>query len=736
MRRIWPASLRLQRSSAAAQQRLSSEARHVNATTSAVDAFRRASIQFRCASVDVKQLSAEAPAGANGQPSSSTQGGKNGAIDTDTAIQLVDHAFRQASSNAGSSKAITQLDDETLDQVIRALAGAWEVAKTRNEGDGSQAAPQIPAYDTTASYAGIRSRPVSSLERESRRTAQRRAEFRSSQADGDDLISNGLTAAERQFLTKLRPFAHALSVNLQTRMKVSKAASRKQKDWRQAQAIDEIDSSHLAASSAPSMDVGSVAQACFLSTFLDVLPQPTTTTNEGTSSAYWSGHGKKMIAAATRGAYEAWLVANCRSWLQRDASTSSPILADISDTLSRMANMFIEQSSSDPSSPDNNEGVEEAGLPTSTPSHKTLRLLRGASKARVTGSAVDLAHLWLSAYQKALHSGQRVPQVTVDRTMAALTTLDVLDQSTDGIAKTGVLWKRATVGLPATSTSLAAGDRKGQNMELFAHNLVNEASLRSLPALKSQLRRLTHRGVWKSLYLLWDATHDRLVRNESLPAGLDFSDSQVRIQALSEFLSAFVQKAIEDDRQPEGDVDAAFTRLNQIIALMPSPMPLVAYHTLLAMYARSPGSYIPPITLATGPLNPLGKIAGSTAKEDALTALHAVWSAMRAERVSPDVKAYMIYMEGLGKKGDMQGLQSAWKDLHQDEGCRRREEAAAKANDPRMYGISLLANCSLTRPFARTPLLASTHLRFQSIHVLALQHASLPGRSKSRHEHL
>lgn len=665
MRRLWPASLRLQRS--AASQRPHPGLALIHVPPKPIVATLRAVGPVRWVNSESNSPPPPPVGSASAVPSNDSRQASN----IDTAIDLVAEAFRHASSSAGSSRALPQLDDETLDRVIQALAVAWESAKIDVASERSSSAP-FPAYSTADESAGAR--PVSSVEREFRKAAQRRTELSSASSSATQVSITGFSEGERDILLKLRPYAHALSANLQNRVKTIIASS-KQRDWRQAQAMNDAESPN--ADSVLSEEIGNVAQACFLCTYVDVLPQATKTD----LSAFWTGQNQKQVAAATRSAYETWLTSTCRQWLQAERpDCAMSILDSLTDTLSRMASMFIDQSPAGTSYYNSSEDANDSG-PVSVPSHKTLRLLRGSSKARMSASAVDLGHLWLSVYRKTFRECEHLSQGVVDQTMAALTTLDVLDESVSAIAKPGVLWKKATVGLPSAATVVSDGQR--QSMQLFAHDLVHDASLRSIPALSAQLRRLTHRGAWVSLYSLWDAVHERMIHNRKPSVGLDLSSSDTRVQVLSEFLSAFVQKAISDDREPDGDVDAAFSRLNQIIALMPSPMPLVAYHTLLAMYARSPGSFIPPITLATGPLNPLGKIAGTTAKEDALRALNAVWSAMRKDGVAPDVKAFMIYMEGLGKKGDMQGLQNAWRELHQDGACRRREEATARASGHR-----------------------------------------------------
>jgi hypothetical protein len=106
------------------------------------------------------------------------------------------------------------------------------------------------------------------------------------------------------------------------------------------------------------------------------------------------------------------------------------------------------------------------------------------------------------------------------------------------------------------------------------------------------------------------------------------------------------------------------TNLNALLSLLPSPTPLSICQTLLSHYARSDALEF-----------------GSTSRSS-LAALRATWERMRQEGVKKDIKTYMMYMEGLGRKGDFAGLKEAWEDLRVDAACRasweKEEQAKAK----------------------------------------------------------
>lgn len=57
----------------------------------------------------------------------------------------------------------------------------------------------------------------------------------------------------------------------------------------------------------------------------------------------------------------------------------------------------------------------------------------------------------------------------------------------------------------------------------------------------------------------------------------------------------------------------------------------------------------------------------SDASENALGNLKATWK----ETGERDLKMYMMYIEGLGRLGDLHGLQQAWNELVIDEECKK-----------------------------------------------------------------
>lgn len=156
---------------------------------------------------------------------------------------------------------------------------------------------------------------------------------------------------------------------------------------------------------------------------------------------------------------------------------------------------------------------------------------------------------------------------------------------------------------------------------------------------------------------------------------------------------------------PPRHVDALEACSDEVLSLVPRPLPRDMLHTLMANRARvvgvdnqGSGSEVHPLgpeedTAGASSTEPAesapnakqkgstaatqAKKAGLTRKETALRNMHQIWELAREKGAERDVKLYMLYLEGLGRLGDLDGLQQVWTEFAQDEVCAaiyRREE--------------------------------------------------------------
>lgn len=680
MRRVWPVTQQLRReASLQLQSRLQSgnavpqlrlNLQHSRAQpgllASRPSRLRQRSYASATAvSATSEDDSAPLPASLNEGPTvhSNSPAGKEDIFSAiENTIRLLETALGGGPSmgTVGSVKTLV-LADEELDDLVVQVATALDSARTSEETQGSKhidktVAPLQKMYHEDPIFASIPARKLSSLERECAKMATVPIP-----------ASSDISSAERDFLLRLKPLAYSLSMNITNRLKRLVL----QKEGGVQPDIDDLASK-----------LGRTAQACYLSTFVDdpnanLVLQHTEENPAGskptTVNKRFKNHSKtsqkRTQEDKARGGYEAWLVANLRSALKsKSEGRSLLLLTDISDTLQRLAKLLLSSSPinkgyfSTMQTPDTTEDTAEP-----VRSHKSLRLMYSLLRNKLQNSALELSRMWIRLYRK---ETDQLPAEMVATTLDAISTLGLLEKGASGLAGSSSLWNAATFGLSEANDEARLGSTLS-----FVTNLAYDNFTKSIPALQDQLKRIVQTERWSALYELWDTTYVRIQTNQAVIAAGD------KPQVLAEFLAAFVQCTVLNSRAGGDETSQAFQRLNQILSLIPKPTPLPVFHNLLAMYARAPGSFLPPVSLAPGALNPLGQVAGGpTAAQQTVEGMHATWKRMRAEGIVPDVKAYMLYMEGLGKKGDMQGLQNAWKEMHLDKECRRlTEEEDAKA---------------------------------------------------------
>lgn len=79
--------------------------------------------------------------------------------------------------------------------------------------------------------------------------------------------------------------------------------------------------------------------------------------------------------------------------------------------------------------------------------------------------------------------------------------------------------------------------------------------------------------------------------------------------------------------------------------------------------------------------------------------LRQTWTTARFQGAQVDVRSYMIYMEGLGKLGDIEELQKAWEELLADEHCRKSHQGSY----PPVIAFNHMLSCALLVPKTGPP---------------------------------
>ncbi|WWD21576.1 hypothetical protein CI109_106062 [Kwoniella shandongensis] len=185
-------------------------------------------------------------------------------------------------------------------------------------------------------------------------------------------------------------------------------------------------------------------------------------------------------------------------------------------------------------------------------------------------------------------------------------------------------------------------------------------------ALATELTDLRARGDVDGLIRLWTRFRDRLATSapQTTQEGPIFSsDSDTRNAILALFLRTF-KRPLTGTNRTSSTQQSLGKYADQVLAFCPRPLPRHIAYTLLAVRARPNDKAFQ-----------TGQEVASLDHEDerdyksdtsGLDNLKATWREIQ-ER---DVKMYMMYIEGLGRWGDLEGLQVAWNELVEDKKCK------------------------------------------------------------------
>jgi hypothetical protein len=304
--------------------------------------------------------------------------------------------------------------------------------------------------------------------------------------------------------------------------------------------------------------------------------------------------------------------------------------------------------------------VNGVGIKSSVTIHvKTRQLLAGSLKERFRVPMQELLALWTR-----ISYGFGRPEAPL-RAMLPKETLNLgLIRLLRGVyPDESRIWSDAIdrSKIPATddfAQSTEKGDEAGVSaMQAYTEQLVSSAYMRSQDHLRRIVRAAASRSDLDYVLELWKIARDRSQKDSS-------AMSPDNLETLCVFLQVLLRTKSFGQEAPE--VGKA---LEEVFALFPTPTPLPIYHTILSVYS---GRY----NTAMAKNMPGG--------DTMLGKLKVTWDRMKKDGVTRDLEAYRLAIVGFGAHGDFDAVRQCWKDLAEDEECRRlwMEQSGCKWNNP------------------------------------------------------
>lgn len=246
------------------------------------------------------------------------------------------------------------------------------------------------------------------------------------------------------------------------------------------------------------------------------------------------------------------------------------------------------------------------------------------------------------------------------------------DQSRPDPASSPVLHGSPEKVFSYVARILGANDSEAQaRYGLAIQELQDMAADRPFPAtpdeLNTVLARMRLGRDTAGRLRLWEQYKATVRSNRSPKSGSCF-DPANRDKVLGAFLQTFVTGGSRPSKKNDGLEQA----LQELLDILPRPLPRQVFHAFLARRADADGSLASQPTDAIRPLDDRSDTTDQQedgAQDRALANLRETWE--MARETTKDVKMYMIYMEGLGRYGDLDGIQQAWMDLAADQQCRK-----------------------------------------------------------------
>ena len=192
--------------------------------------------------------------------------------------------------------------------------------------------------------------------------------------------------------------------------------------------------------------------------------------------------------------------------------------------------------------------------------------------------------------------------------------------------------------------------------------------------LDQQLSGLVAAGLETAVVHRWLHFRDQLGPKDA-PGTIFDSDPNVRRAVVTKFV--YYLNAPRFGHRLAADPERIERCTQEALQLVAPPFPIEIHHTLVSTRARAfdsdseleSGADVVSLDAEKASLESDEPI--ETKRERSLKNLQSTWQAVTRQGLTRDVKLYMLFIEGLGRLGDVAGLQKTWNELVDDEGCKK-----------------------------------------------------------------
>ncbi|WVN89383.1 uncharacterized protein L203_104606 [Cryptococcus depauperatus CBS 7841] len=225
---------------------------------------------------------------------------------------------------------------------------------------------------------------------------------------------------------------------------------------------------------------------------------------------------------------------------------------------------------------------------------------------------------------------------------------------------------------------------------------------KTIEILDRELASMRNRGDWDSITNLWGRIRAGILYSPDQAEGILEPSPEVRYHVLSSFLLTFKRPKSNWARLHVSPPPPSYAlRAKEVLSLCPVPLPRTIAYALLALRVRPEDN----VGLRAGhdafSLDTDERLSG---EGDVLSNLKMTWRDTEAK----DLKMYMIYIEGLGRLGDLDGLKEVWNELVTDERCKelymREEGLPTSAPFPPIHALNHMISACLLIPADGPPL--------------------------------
>jgi hypothetical protein len=206
----------------------------------------------------------------------------------------------------------------------------------------------------------------------------------------------------------------------------------------------------------------------------------------------------------------------------------------------------------------------------------------------------------------------------------------------------------------ATALEMTPGEFLKELQNYLGRSL-DDKVLTCAASVDGRIRSFRRKGDYAAIVELWDRVRAQLSGDHSNPLPIDMSQPSERETLLAGFLYVFYAPYHPPSSPlagPEFEPERLKRLADRVLAMSTKPLPLKLYHTLLSLGSE-------------------GADGSAPNNAQVLAQLKKHWQQAEKSGVVRDVKAYMLYIEALGRRGDLDALREAWTALINDQACKQ-----------------------------------------------------------------